>query len=246
MRSLLLLRVDDFSGVAPVRASGADAVIFDLTGSLERGGDDQRLDIACGFARAAQRDGRLPRVLALINALDAEQADRELEAIMPFAPWGIVLSGARTGADVQRLGSRLAVHEALNGLPDGSCAILPMATQTAASLFGLGTYAGCSPRLMGLAWSAPDVAAALGAKEHRRSDGGFTEPCALARALTLFGARAAGAAPIDTPFEDLRDEAGFRLDCEAARRDGFTGKIALNGAQARIINEVFAGSQAAV
>ena len=240
LRSLLLIRKVGLSVVSLATDCGADAVIFDLTGSP--GSDDAdhlRVDALCGMAAAAQADHTLPRVFALINDLNSEQADRDLAAIMPSMPAGIVLPGARTGADVQHLGARLAVLEAQHGLPAGSCAILPMVAQTAASLFGLGSYAGCSPRLMGLAWSAQDFSAALGAQADGRTGGAFTLACQVARSLTLVGARAAGVQPIDTPFPDLCDEEALARECEIARREGFTGKIALSAAQVRIINEIF-------
>ena len=242
MRSLLLLRDFDIEVATLAPICGADAMIFDLRGSLGSEEDDNlRMDALCGMAAASHGDRMLPRIFALIHDLDTEQADRDLEAVVSFGASGIVLPGARTGADVQRLGARLAVLEAQNGLRDGSCEILPLVTQTAASLFGLGSYAGCSPRLKGLAWSAQDFSAALGAQAERLPDGSLSMACQLARSLTLVGARAAGAAPIDTPFTDLQDEQGLRRECEAAFRDGFAGKIALSVAQVGVINEIFSG-----
>ena len=39
--------------------------------------------------------------------------------------------------------------------------------------------------------------------------------------------------------EYFRDEEGLRLECLAAVRDGFTGKMAIHPAQVPVINEVF-------
>lgn len=243
LRSLLLLRQIDFDTVEQVAACGADAVILDLTGSLgSEEADAIRLDVACSLAAGRGGEADAPLVFAQIDPLDTRQGERDLEAFASFGPAGIVLPGARTGADVQHLGARLAVIEAKNGLPDGSCAILPLVTQTAASLFGLGTYAGCSPRLMGLAWGADDVLAAVGAAPQMRSGSDVAMVCQLARTLTLVGARAAGVQPIDTAYAALADEAGLARECEMARCDGFTGKIALSVAQAQIINDVFGRS----
>ncbi len=68
----------------------------------------------------------------------------------------------------------------------------------------------------------------------------------LARTLTLFGASAAQVDAIDSVFTNFRDEAGLRAECVAARRDGFTGKMAIHPAQVAPINEVFAPSPEAL
>ena len=44
---------------------------------------------------------------------------------------------------------------------------------------------------------------------------------------------------IDTVYIDFRNEAGFRRECEEAKRDGFTGKMLIHPAQVAICNEVF-------
>ena len=79
-----------------------------------------------------------------------------------------------------------------------------------------------------------------GAERYRDPSGGAAGPYRLARDLTLLAAAAAGVAAIDTAFADLSDVEGLRAEAEAARRDGFAGKMAVNAVQAHIINHVFA------
>jgi citrate lyase subunit beta/citryl-CoA lyase len=64
--------------------------------------------------------------------------------------------------------------------------------------------------------------------------------------LCLFGAHAAGVAAIDTLHADFRDQAGLRASCTEARRDGFTGKLAIHPDQVAVINECFLPSAAEV
>ena len=93
--------------------------------------------------------------------------------------------------------------------------ILPIVTETAASLFGLGTYAAdAGPRLCGMFWGGEDLAADIGAKAT------VTRPAATrrlpARALaTLLGATAAQVPAIDAVYTNFRDPEG--LKAEAAR-----------------------------
>jgi citrate lyase subunit beta/citryl-CoA lyase len=44
---------------------------------------------------------------------------------------------------------------------------------------------------------------------------------------------------IDTVYVDFRNEPGLRRECEEARRDGFTGKMAIHPGQVAAINEMF-------
>jgi citrate lyase subunit beta/citryl-CoA lyase len=123
---------------------------------------------------------------------------------------------------------------------------MPIATETAAAMFLAGTFAGSSPRLMGLTWGAEDLSAELGAQANRGADGRFLDPYRLARVLCLAGAAAAEVPAIDTVYVDFRDEKGFRRECEEACRDGFTGKMAIHPAQVSIINELFRPTAAQV
>ncbi len=59
------------------------------------------------------------------------------------------------------------MREAECGLEDGGTRIIAIATETAAGLFALGSFAGASRRLAGLAWGAEDLSADLGAEANR-------------------------------------------------------------------------------
>ena len=79
-------------------------------------------------------------------------------------------------------------------------------TETAASLFGLGTYAtDAGPRLCGLFWGGEDLAADIGAKANRDAAERYTTPYQMARALTLLGATAAQVPAIDAVYTNFRD-----------------------------------------
>jgi citrate lyase subunit beta/citryl-CoA lyase len=157
-----------------------------------------------------------------------------------------MLPKAEGGASIVHADAKLAVREAQNGLPDGHIKIIAIATETAASLFLAGTYAGSSARLSALTWGAEDLSADLGAETNRDTDGRYLDPYRLARTLCVAGAAAAGVLAIDTVYIDFRDDVGFRSDCAAARRDGFAARMAIHPAQIPIINEVFTPSAEAV
>jgi citrate lyase subunit beta / citryl-CoA lyase len=149
-----------------------------------------------------------------------------------------LLPGSVGAASVQQLSAKLAVREAEFALPDGGTRIIAVA-DTAQSLFNMGSYRASSARLTGVAWSAESLRADIGAEADRDHLGDYAGPYRLARDLTLLAATSARVAAIDAPFADLRDAEGLRGEALAARRDGFTGKMAIDPAQVDVINDVF-------
>ena len=101
---------------------------------------------------------------------------------------------------------------------------------------------GVSPRLAGITWGAEDLAACIGGN-NRRSDGTYDDVYRLARSLCLLAASAAEVEPIDTIYTDFRDEAGLAEEAAAAKRSGFTGKMAIHPAQIAVINRAFSASE---
>ncbi|ODP38627.1 HpcH/HpaI aldolase/citrate lyase family protein [Sphingomonas turrisvirgatae] len=232
LRSLLFVPADRPDRMDKALASGADALILDLEDSVTPAAKPQARQAVTAFlARPHPGVGRWVR----INPLDSGMVADDLAAAQGAD--GIVLPKAQSGENVARLDAMLA------GV---SARILPIATETPAAIFGLGSYAGCSPRLSGLTWGAEDLPAAIGAISSRESDGSYTPPYEMVRALTLFGAHAAGVAPIETVYPDFRDLEGLERYCGRALRDGFTGMMAIHPAQVDVINRAFTPSEAAI
>lgn len=244
MRSLLFVPGDDSRKMAKAASGVADALILDLEDSVAGGRKDIARQSVRAFLEGVRPDGK--RLYVRVNALDTGLTDDDIGAVAGARPDGIMLPKCRSGADVQHLGVKLAVAEAEHGLADGALGILAIATETAGSLFGFGSYVGCSPRLEGLAWGGEDLAADLGASANRDEGGRYTGVFQLARALTLAGAAHAGVLAIDTIYADFRDTGGLEAECKASRRDGFTAKMAIHPAQVEIINAALAPSQEAM
>jgi citrate lyase subunit beta / citryl-CoA lyase len=246
MRSLLFVPADSARKLDKAMSSGADALIVDLEDSIALEGKAQARESAAAFLKQAAANATRPYLMVRVNGLQTGLTDADLDAIAPAKPDAIMLPKAEGGAAIVHADAKLAVREAHNDLPDGHIKILPIATETAAALFMVGTFAGASARLIGMTWGAEDLSAELGARANRDAQGRFLDPYRLARSLCLAGAAAAGVAAIDTVFVDFRNEAGFRKECEEACRDGFIGKMAIHPAQVPIINAVFTPSSDAI
>ena len=239
MRSLLFVPGDSEKKLEKGLGSGADALLIDLEDSVAAGAKPAARDMTAAFLAAHGAASVRPRLYVRVNAFDTGLTDADLNAILAGRPDGIMLPKSAGGRDVTLLDAKLTAREPIHGIDDGATRIVAIATETARALFGLGSYVDASSRLEGLTWGAEDLSADLGAEANRFPDGGFRDPYRLARTLCLLGAVAADAQPIDTVFTAFRDEAGLRLECEEARREGFTGKMAIHPAQVVIINEVF-------
>jgi citrate lyase subunit beta/citryl-CoA lyase len=244
MRSLLFVPGDSPKKQQKGLDCGADALILDLEDSVALDAKPQARAITLEFLKSLRAQARRPVLIVRINALSTGLTEADLDAVMPGAPDAIMLPKAEGGVDAGHLAAKIAVREAEENLPDGGTRIIPIATETGRGIFGLSSYAGATHRLAGLTWGAEDLSADLGAETNRLTDGSYTDPYRLARSLTLFAAAAAQVDAIDTVFTNFRDDEGFRAECVAARRDGFTGKMAIHPAQVPIANAVFAPSPA--
>jgi len=216
MRSLLFVPGDDDRKLAKALASGADALIVDLEDSVDEARKPAARASAAAFIAEARRLAARPRLYVRVNSFAGGLTAADLDAVLPAAPDGVVLPKCLGGADVQRLGAHLAVREAEHGLVDGSTRVIAIATESARALFGFASYRGASHRLEGLAWGGEDLSADLGAETNRLPDGAYAAPYALARTLTLVGAVAAEARPIDAVMTNFRDLDGLRVEAPAA------------------------------
>ena len=223
-RSWLFVPADSDKKIAKAVESDADAIIFDLEDSVASSRKAAARDILKALPK---RDGG-PDWWVRINPLGSEHHKDDLDLISRGDIGGIVLPKAESGADVIQLMHRT-----------GTIPIHAIVTETAASLFGLLSYRDPKSQLVAMSWGAEDLSAALGASSKYDFNGELSFTYKLARSLCLAGAVAAGAQPVDGVFADFRDQEGLRAEAEAARREGFTGKLAIHPAQVAVINAAF-------
>jgi citrate lyase subunit beta/citryl-CoA lyase len=222
------------------RAGNASALILDLEDSVVPEKKEEARDLTRTMLRGSRNAAQL---YVRVNALDTGMTLRDLAAVLPAVPDGIVLPKSRGGDDVRQLATWLEAFEAAAGTKVGASSIVCVATETAGSIFGLGSYKGCSPRLAGLMWGAEDLSASLGATE-KASGGVFHSPYRLARDLCLMAAAAAEVAPIDTVYTDIDNLAGLEQETRAARRDGFSAKALIHPKHVDIVNAAFEPTEA--
>jgi len=227
-RSWLFVPADSEKKIAKAIDTDADAIIFDLEDSVVAG---QKAAARKILKKLTKRSGG-PDWWVRINPIGSEFHKDDLDLISRGDIGGLVLPKSEGGWDVVELAHRT-----------GNIPIHAIVTETPASLFGMLSYRDPKSPLVAMSWGAEDLSAALGASSKYDDSGDLAFTYKLARTLCLAGAVAAGVQPVDGVFADFKDDKGLKREAEAARREGFTGKLAIHPAQVPIINAAFTPSK---
>ena len=236
-RSYLFVPADSERKLKKAGSAGADSLILDLEDAVL---PDRRPEARL---RAAEFLHGSNDAWVRINPMDTDDSLADLEAVMPAGPAGIVLPKPRSGAELVALSDRLDALEHQHGIEHGTTRIIALCTERAEALFTLYSYKGATPRLHALSWGAEDLGAEIGAIENRDRHGAWTATFEMARAFCLLAAAAAEVAALDTVFTDFRDREGLLRYAGNARRDGFTGMLAIHPSQVEVINSAFLPSE---
>ena len=237
-RSYLFVPGDSERKLKKCQESTADALILDLEDSVAA---DER-PRARSLVRSFLEDRGDKSVWVRINSMDTQDALADLREVVSAAPFGVVLPKCSGGHDISQLDKLLSVLEQEAGLDEGSTRILPITTEKPSALFHMHEYAGASARLAALTWGAEDLSAAVGATSARDDAGNWLPPYELARSLCLMAAAAAELPAVDTIYADFANSEGLAAYAGNARRDGFSGMLAIHPAQVDVINAAFTPS----
>ncbi len=239
-RSFLFVPADSERKLRKADRAGADALILDLEDSVAPDARPEARVMASEYLQGKQN------VWVRINPIDTDDSAADLDAVMPAAPTGIVLPKPRSAADANALSARIDELERRHNISAGQTKIIALCTEQPEALLTLHSYVGATPRLSGLSWGAEDLSAAVGACANRDEQGEWLPLYELARSLCLATAAAANTAAIDTVYTDFRDHDGLLRYAANARRDGFSGMLAIHPAQVDTINAAFVPSVAEV
>jgi len=239
MRSMLFVPGDRPERFAKAVASGADAVILDLEDAVT---PERRAGARAEVARYLSQTVRPVPQWVRINPVDSPDALDDLTAVIGARPDGVLLPKPASLDDLWHADHWLEALEVANGVPRGAIAMLPIVTERARAVLGLGTWGPLPARVAGLTWGAEDLAADIGAEANRTADGAYEPPFLLARSLCLLAAAAAGVAAYDTIDIDFHDAGAIERRSREARRLGFVGQIAIHPAQIAPIHKAYTPS----
>lgn len=161
----------------------------------------------------------VPVLLAIDAGLDADDLDACFAIILPTRPDGLIVSGVRNGADLQRIDVLLSVAEAVAGQDPGKTALLAIIGDNPAGPLDAGSLANRTPRLKAIGRNAATLAAALGIDGPSQAQGAVSA-VQLSCGLTILAAAKAGVAALDWIDPALEGQT-LSEACARARADGF-------------------------
>jgi citrate lyase subunit beta / citryl-CoA lyase len=252
LRSWLFVPGDSERKQAKALTTEADAIILDLEDSV----DVRQLPAARERVREflrTHRAGSRPQLWVRVNPPSGELCREDLAAIFAAdpaggggVPDGIVVPKVSAAAEIVTLADQLIELEGRRGVQRGHTRLLVLATETAQGLLTLPQLpamlsgaVGARIRLAGLTWGVEDLGAALGTLARRDATGVLTFTFQLARSSCLLAAAALGVQAVDGVYVDFKNTAGLERELQDARRDGFSGKLAIHPDQVGPINAAF-------
>ena len=235
-RSFLFVPADSERKMEKAGGVGADALILDLEDAVAPDARPAARQLAAEYLVGKDN------VWVRVNPIDTEDCEADLEAVIASQPAGIMLPKPRHARDAVKLSERIDVLENHHGIEHGQTKIMALCTEHPEALLTLHSYVGTVPRLAALSWGAEDLSAAVGATTNRSTKGEWLPPYEMARSMCLFAAAAAEVAAIDTVYTDFRDDEGLLRYAANARRDGFSGMLAIHPGQVEPINAAFSPS----
>lgn len=240
IRSILFVPADSDRKLEKSITLQADALVFDLEDSVLPARKPVARDMLKAFLPSYNGTGQ-PWIR--VNDLESGELMKDLAAIVPLAPTGIVLPKIRGPEDLDLVSHWLDMAECMAGVEVGSTRIIAVATETPDAVLRMADLIKVKrPRLLGLIWGAEDLSSAMGADDPRTPTGAWRQTYEFARTQALLAAHALGIQAIDTVYVDFRDPEGCAANCQNARYDGFTGKVAIHPSQVEIINTAFSPS----
>ena len=193
------------------------------------------------FLKTRSASKQRPRLLVRINGLDTGMTDADLDADRcRRAGRDPVSEGGR-----RRQPSSMSTPSSPRAKPSPAC---PRARSRCwrrpwnppPGCFSPAPFATASARLIGMTWGPEDLSSEIGAeanRDSRRPADRALPPRALDVPVRRGGGEGAG--DRDHPRRFPQSRGACAATPKIARRDGFTGRLAIHPAQVPVINEVF-------
>ena len=238
VRSMLFVPGNRASWMAKAAASGADAVVFDLEGSLPPAEKEVgRRQVRAVIDAAGEADGDGPAVFVRINDSFGGLLAADLDVVVAEGLAGVLVPQVRSADEILRLDEQLGVLEERRGLRPGSILIDPL-METPQALYAAYQIATSTPRIayMGSGISRRgDIARNMG---YRWTPEGLET--LYFRSKVLLEVRAAGVPnPLSGMWGDIADLDGLRGLADQTRNLGYEGMMVIHPSHVAIVNEVF-------
>ena len=235
VRSMLFVPGNRASWMAKAVASGADAIVFDLEGSLPPADKEAGRRQVREVIDAADPGG--PAVFVRTNDSFGGLMEADLDVVVAEGLAGVLVPQVRSADEIVRLDEQITALEHRRGLVPGSVVIDPL-METPQALYAAYQIATSTPRIayMGSGISRRgDIARNMG---YRWTPEGLET--LYFRSKVLLEVRAAGVPnPLSGMWGDIADLDGLRHLADQTRNLGYEGMMVIHPSHVAVVNEVF-------
>ena len=230
-RSCLYMPGANERALEKAKTLAADTLLLDLEDAVA---PDAKVEARARVCEAVKAGGYGKRELVIrINGLDTEWGADDIRVAAAAGPDGILAPKVSTAAQVT------ALDKALTEAGASADMALWIMIETPLAILNLKEIAemAASTRLTAFVMGTNDLAKDMRAE---------MTPDRLAfqtqLSLSATAARAFGIVAIDGVYNDIKNEDGFKAECEQGRVMGFEGKTLIHPSQLGPCNEIFAPS----
>ena len=230
-RSCLYMPGANTRALEKARELPADTLILDLEDAVA---PEAKEEARAAILAAVKAGGYGKREIVIrMNGLDTPWGHDDLKAIATSGAHAVLAPKVTGPRDIERLDNLL--KEA--GAPDGLDLWVMIETPIAILSIREIAAASIGSRLSVFVMGTNDLA-----KEYRTRMTADRLAFQTALQLTVAAARAYGLVAIDGVYNDIKNESGFRAECEQGRDLGFDGKTLIHPSQLEEANRIFAPS----
>jgi citrate lyase subunit beta / citryl-CoA lyase len=227
-RSVLYMPGTNERALEKAKGIAADSLILDLEDSVAPEAKDEARAKLQGALKAGGFGRR--ELVIRINGLDTPWGVDDLKMAASVGPDAVLVPKVAHPSDVMNVSQ---LYAALGGRPHTQMWAMiekPLAIFNARDIAGVGDGA----RLACLVLGTNDLL-----KESRASAAGGRFAIIPWLSTVVLAARAFGLDVIDGVYNDFRDDAGFRAECEQGRQLGMDGKTLIHPSQVAVCNDMF-------
>jgi citrate lyase subunit beta/citryl-CoA lyase len=229
-RSVLYVPGDNERALLKTQSLPADAIIIDLEDSVAPSNKEQARKQAVEIIR--QRGFGSREVILRVNPIETPWGMADLHAAIGAEPHAILIPKVSQSGDILGTAKVVKAAHAAEHIRLWAMIETPMGIINAREIAACGRDP--ENRLSVFVLGTNDL---LKESRARASNNRFAVVPWLA--LTLVAARAYGLDVIDGVYNDFKDDAGFRAECEHGRTLGMDGKTLIHPSQVQPCNEVF-------
>ena len=238
LRTLLFVPGNNERMLQRAPAAGADAIVVDLEDAVpaaEKRAARKLVRAAIGALAAGGRP-----LFVRVNNVQGGLTRADVMAIVRAGVTGVVHPKTQAAQDLRDLDVLLREAEMANGVRPGDIRVIPL-IETPIAVLRCEDIARASDRVDALSVGGEDYTTALGVA---RDAGGAA--LTHVRNVVVTVAAAYDLFAIDTPYANIKDEAGLIAESKLAQSIGFKGKYVIHPDQIAPVNAVFTPTAEAI